>query len=260
MTTHSRLGNLDKKTDEELLSTYHNVTDGVKDKIGDYIIEKNMKLVRYLARKFNERVYLDPAIDLEDLEQQGAIGLILARNRYDPERGIKFITYATETILGEMRRYLRDKGRVKSGASRKIHSYERAKEELEQKFGRPPKEEEILERLGITLEELGVIETALNMQRAVSLDTVIDEDGNDLADLSGNNSEGYARIELKDCLRKAMGALDEKDKRAGMVLRLHMGGLSQTKIGERIGYRQMTVSGLLHRAREELKQELRKSL
>src|SRR5580658_7647610 len=117
----------------------------------DRLVLMHQNLVRYLASKFANR-----GEPLEDLIQVGTIGLINAIDRFDAGRGTKFSTYATPTIVGEIRRYFRDKAwslKVPRRLQELNQAAARAQEELRGKLGRPPTIQEVSERLGASEEE-----------------------------------------------------------------------------------------------------------
>ena len=129
----------------------------------------HQNLVRFLAGKFANR-----GEPLEDLVQVGVIGLINAIDRFDPDRGTKFSTYATPTIVGEIRRHFRDKAwslKVPRRLQELNLAANKAAEELSQRLGHPPTIQEIAEEVGATEEEtLEAIELG-NAYDTVSLDS-----------------------------------------------------------------------------------------
>ena len=116
------------------------------------IVEKYLYIVNILVRK-----YLNRGVDYDDLYQVGSMALVLAAERYDPERGVDFPAFAAPTILGEIKRYFRDKGwaikvpRKMKDLSVKIPS---VKQKLEAELQRTPKVSEIAQRLDVTEEDV----------------------------------------------------------------------------------------------------------
>ena len=120
-------------------------------RLRDHLVAIHHNLVRYLASKFVNR-----GEPLEDLVQVGTIGLINAIDRFDSSRGIKFSTYATPTIVGEIRRYFRDKAwsmKVPRRLQELNIAAARAQESLSGRLGRPPSIAEVAEKIGATEEE-----------------------------------------------------------------------------------------------------------
>ena len=116
------------------------------------IVEKYLYLVDNLVRR-----YLNKGIEYDDLYQVGSMGLVLAADRYDPSKGVDFPAFAAPTILGEIKRYFRDKGWAMK-VPRKMKEISvripKVQEELENKLQRSPKVSEIAEKMGISEEEV----------------------------------------------------------------------------------------------------------
>ena len=134
--TRSRTA-ITKQRSSELLIEMHSATDEVaRRRIRDELVELHLPLVEYLARRFKDR-----GEPLHDLVQVGTIGLIKAIDRFEPERGLEFSTYATPTILGEIKRYFRDSGwliKVPRRAQEMQTTLNTARSELSQQLGRAP--------------------------------------------------------------------------------------------------------------------------
>jgi len=217
------------------------------------LIAAHQKLVRYLAGKFANR-----GEPLEDLVQVGMIGLINAVDRYDPERGNKFSTFATPTIVGEIRRHFRDKAwrlKVPRRLQELNQSASRAHEELQRQLGRPPTIQEVAAKIGAREEEtLEAMELGIAYE-TVSLDSSSGGDQDSasatLADFIGAEDKELQALVAHGDLEHAIASLDDRE-RAVIVQRFY-NDLSQSEVASQLQISQMHVSRLQSRALQELK-------
>jgi RNA polymerase sigma-B factor len=211
-----------------------------------------LPLAEYLARRFYGR-----GEPLEDLIQVANIGLIKAIDRFDTERGVKFSTYATATVVGELKRHFRDKGwalRVPRRLQEAGMSVGRAVTDLSQELGRAPTVGEIAARTGLSEEEvLEGMETA-QAYTAASLDAPTDEEGATEADRLGEEEEAFELLEGWTSVAPAIRELPRRERNI-LYLRFFR-GLTQTQIAEELGISQMHVSRLLSRTLEELRRSV----
>jgi RNA polymerase sigma-B factor len=223
------------------------------------LIIRHEKLVRFLAQKFANR-----GEPVEDLVQVGMIGLINAVDRFDPARGNRFATFATPTILGEIKRYFRDRGWAIK-VPRKLQEINlkvtRAAEALTQELGRAPTIQEIAARIGESPEDtLEAWELGQHYELA-SLNSELgheDEESHSvLADYLGRTDAGVEDFGLRDRLEEAIGHLPPRERNI-IVLRFYR-GLSQTEVARRLGISQMHVSRLQHKAIARLKELVRET-
>jgi RNA polymerase sigma-B factor len=225
-------------------------------KVRDKLVELHQNLVRFLAGKFANR-----GEPVEDLIQVGSIGLINAVDRFDPERGTKFSTYATPTIVGEIRRHFRDKAwslKVPRRLQELNLSANKAKDELSRKLGRTPTPQEIAVYLGVTEEEtLEAIELG-NAYDTVSLDTKLANEGESaqmtLVEFVGNDDMSLQNIETYGDLEQALEALDPRERR--IIYYRFFKEMSQTEVAKHLNISQMHVSRLQQKALKKLKQSL----
>jgi len=238
----------------ELFARYSRTRD---PKLREQLIMAHMNLVRYLARKFANR-----GEPLEDLIQVGVIGLINAIDRFDPERGIRFATYATPTIVGEIRRHFRDKGwavKVPRRLQELSLAASRAMEGLTQQLDRAPTVAEIADRLGVdenqALEamELGELYELPSLDRELGEES--DESSAVLADYIGQVDAELEQFERRARLSQALSTLPERERRI-IELRFFQ-NLSQTEVARRLKISQMHVSRLQHRALQRLRELVR---
>lgn len=222
----------------------------------DKLVMHHQNLVHYLAGKFANR-----GIPLEDLAQVGMIGLINAVDRFDPERGLKFSTYATPTILGEIRRHFRDKGwsmKVPRRLQELNIAAARASEQLSASLGRSPTIQEVSAKIGASEEEtLEALELG-NAYETVPLDAPIQGQGESapltLSEFLGAEDESLHRINSYGDLQQAMDALDPRER--AIIYYRFFKDMSQTQVADRLNVSQMHVSRLQHKAMKRLRELL----
>jgi len=221
--------------------------------IRDRLVELNSDLVHYIARRFANR-----GEPLEDIEQVGFLGLIQAIDRFDPSLENEFSTFATPTIMGEIRRHFRDRSwavRVPRRLQENLLRVHAAQQELQSKLGRPASIEEIAAHLALQPDDvLDALEVS-PAQHTVSLQAPIgdSEDGGVLGERLGGEDEGLGRVEMRDVLERAMAHLSPRERRI-MALRF-VEQLPQTEVAKRLGISQMHVSRLQRAAVEHLRHE-----
>lgn len=235
---------------EQLFETYlatHNPS------IRDKLVIKHRNLVRYLAGKFVNR-----GEPLEDLVQVGMIGLINAIDRYDPERGTKFSTYATPTVVGEIRRHFRDKAwslKVPRRLQELNLAANKKKEELGRQLGRVATPQEIAKALGVSEEETLEAMELGNAYDTVSLDTKLVHEGENapvtLAEFIGDLDPSLQKIESFGDLQHAMKMLDPRERK--IIYYRFFKEMSQTEVARRLDISQMHVSRLQQKALKKLK-------
>jgi RNA polymerase sigma-B factor len=237
-----------QESERRLLIRYHTEDDLLAR---EELVERLLPLARDLALR-----YTYTGESLEDLMQVASVGLIKAIDRFEPERGSKFTSYAAPTILGELKRHFRDKGwsmRVPRDLQERAMAVGRESEELSKKLGRSPKVREVAGSLGYSVEEvLEAQEVAANYEPA-SLNAPAAHDDSDAAaviDLLGRDDSGFDLVETRDAIASTWQALPDAERK---VLELRFSdSLTQREIGERIGYSQMHVSRLLRRGLKRL--------
>ncbi|HEX8976292.1 MAG TPA: sigma-70 family RNA polymerase sigma factor [Solirubrobacteraceae bacterium] len=206
-----------------------------------------------LARKLASR-YMNPYEPFEDLMQVASIGLLGAIDRFDPERGVGFSSFAIPTILGELKRYFRSTGwsaHVPRGAQELAMRVEQASRAYQASNGRPPRVTELEEILGLSTEDVLIGLEAGSAHYAVSLDAPVAASGPEaepepLSSTIGTTDERIGLIETSLSVSAAMKRLPRLERQA-LTLRLTK-DLKQTEIAERLGCSQMQVSRLLRRA------------
>lgn len=242
----------DKERTRELFRRYKEEGD---EEAREQLIVSHVNLVRYIAAKFKNR-----GEPLDDLIQVGTIGLIKAIDRFDPSRGLEFTTYATPTIMGEIKRHFRDKGwtirvpRRLQELSAKVNS---ATDELTAQLQRSPSIEEVADYLGTTADE--VLE-AMESSSAYS-SVPLEGQGNNEEDDAPSVIDRYASVdgdlEASDdrmVLEEVIGEFPEADQQA--IRMRFIDGMTQVEIAKRLGISQVQVSRMLRRALRRIQDKI----
>ncbi|MHB2022490.1 MAG: RNA polymerase sigma factor SigF [Mycobacteriales bacterium] len=223
-------------------------------RVRDELVQMHLPLVEYLARRFRNR-----GEPLDDLVQVATIGLIKSVDRFDLERGVEFSTYATPTIVGEIKRHFRDKGwaiRVPRRLQELKLALTKATSELSQRNGRSPTVAELARHLQISEEDvLEGLESA-NAYSAVSLDAPDsgDDDSPAVADTLGITDDALEGVEYRESLKPLLERLPPREKR--ILLLRFFGNMTQSQIAAELGISQMHVSRLLARTLASLREGL----
>jgi RNA polymerase sigma-B factor len=217
------------------------------------LVRMHLPLVEHLARRFRNR-----GEPLDDLTQVATIGLIKSVDRFDPDRGVEFSTYATPTVVGEIKRHFRDKGwavRVPRRLQELRLSLTTATAELSQLHGRSPTVHELAEKLAISEEEvLEGLESA-NAYSTLSLDVPdTDDESPAVADTLGAEDEALEGVEYRESLKPLLEDLPPREKR--ILLLRFFGNMTQSQIAQEVGISQMHVSRLLARTLAQLREKL----
>jgi RNA polymerase sigma-B factor len=213
----------------------------------------HLPLVRSLARRYANR-----GEPLEDLVQVGVIGLIKAIDRFDPSRGLELSTFATPTILGEIRRHFRDRTwstRVPRSLKELAVRIDRCTEPLSHRLGRAPKPSELAAELGVGKNEIIDALAARESRHGRPLDSPYGDEGLALSETLGELAADFEQVERHELLRPFVEALPARE-RAILMLRFFE-DRTQTEIADRLGISQMHVSRLLSRTLAQLRQQLR---
>jgi RNA polymerase sigma-B factor len=222
------------------------------DEVRQELIEAHLGLVEYLARRFAGR-----GEPLEDLVQVGTIGLVKAVDRFDPGREVEFSTYATPTIVGELKRHFRDKGwavRVPRRLQELNLQLGDLIGKLSQQLGRSPTVAEMAEAAGTTEEEvLEGLESA-HAYSLISLDAPTGEEDLTLHEQIGNEDETMELLEYRASLTPLLDQLPPREQR--MLYLRFFKGMTQSEIADKLGISQMHVSRLLAKTLATLREGL----
>ena len=216
------------------------------------LIERFMPLARTLARRYGRST--EP---FEDLLQVAMLGLLKAVDRFDPERGCQFPSFAVPTILGEMRRYFRDSGwsvHVPRASQERALRLRDAQQNLASRWGRAPTVNELAEFLELDVEAVFDALQIAQAYEALSLDAPHPAAADGLTaygDAVGGEDERYELIELDATIAAVLRGVPERERR---ILRMRfLEDLTQTEIADRVGISQMQVSRVLRRSLEHLR-------
>ncbi|EHR32081.1 SigB/SigF/SigG family RNA polymerase sigma factor [Helcococcus kunzii] len=233
--------------------------DKVKRKIKiirDSLIEKNLYIAEILAKK-----YANKGIEYDDLYQIASLGLILAVDRFNVDRGFEFSSYATPTITGEIKRYFRDKGwviRVPRRIQELSKRVNNAKAELTQRLKKNPSIDEIAELLEVSSEEIIEAMDASQVYSPQSIDKNLDTSSEDrevsFADLLGEEDKNYQLVDDMSFIRGAMDNFTDIEKK--IVVYRYFEKMTQVAIAEKLDVSQMTVSRLEKKVIKKFREEL----
>jgi RNA polymerase sigma-B factor len=215
------------------------------------LVHLHLPLVEHCARRFRNR-----GEPFEDLVQVGTIGLIKSVDRFEADRGVEFSTYATPTIIGEIKRYFRDKGwaiRVPRRLQELRMQIVNTTSELTQELGRSPTPRELSEKIGCSVEEIIEGMESSNAYATLSLDATDDGDdtGGSMLDALGIEDPDLEHVEVRESIKPMLDQLDPREKRI-LVLRFFK-NMTQTQIAEEVGISQMHVSRLLSRTLSQMR-------
>ncbi len=218
----------------------------------DELIERFLPLARKLAHR-----YAGSREPYDDLVQVASLGLVKAVERFDPDRGFQFSSYAVPTILGELKRYFRDAGwavHVERGAQERARRIIDARNQLAARHGRSPTVTELAQLLDCSAEEvIDGLQTA-EAYDTVSLDAPVsaDADAEPRMESIGDEDQRLGRIDAEATVFAAAQKLPARDRE---ILYLRFGeDLTQAEIADRVGVSQMQVSRLLRRSVTRLQQ------
>ncbi|ARF79582.1 RNA polymerase sigma factor SigF [Kitasatospora aureofaciens] len=222
--------------------------------VRDTLIELNLPLVRYASARFRSRN--EP---MEDIVQVGTIGLIKAIDRFDPERGVEFPTFAMPTVVGEIKRFFRDTSwsvRVPRRLQELRLALTKAGDDLSQRLDRSPTVAELAACLGVSEEDVVEGLAVGNAYTASSLDSSPGEEDSEgpLADRLGYEDLALEGVEYRESLKPLLAKLPPRERR--IIMLRFFGNLTQSQIGEEIGISQMHVSRLLTRTLTQLREGL----
>ena len=226
--------------------------DPERARLRDDLVTGHLPVVQHIARRFSGR-----GEPVDDLEQAGTVGLINAVDRFDPDRGVDFLSYAVPTITGEVRRHFRDRTwsmRVPRRLKELQTAINSAVATLAQELGRAPRPSEIAERLGMHTDEVIEGLDARQVYRSASLDELVAG-----SDATVSEAVGFADAELEkvDFRQTLAPVLDELPQRERTIVVLRFfANMTQTQIADEVGISQMHVSRLLSRTLARLRRRM----
>jgi RNA polymerase sigma-B factor len=234
--------------EQELLRRIHRFGDL---RARDQLAEEMLPLARALAGRYAGR-----GEPLDDLVQVACVGIMKAIDGFDITREVRFSSYATPTVLGEIKRHFRDKTwsvRVPRGLQELQLRVAKERDKLTNELGRSPTVQELADAIKAPFEEVLATIQSSSARRTRSLEERTGEDAT-LADSLGGNDPELDRAEMRALLDSAFGVLSARDRE---VLRLRFeDDMTQTEIAERIGVSQMQVSRLIRQSLARLRMDI----
>lgn len=249
------LSKLDELESKVLFSLYKDTRDL---NIRNELVQRYLYITEILAKK-----YINKGIDYEDIYQVASLGLIYAIERFDIDRGYEFSSFATPTIIGEIKKYFRDKGwsvrvpRRIQELSKKINV---AKSRLQQELQRVPRIEDIAEYLSCTVEQVIEAMEASQVYTPKSLDISYDSAGDDkdiqLMDIIGEDDKYFDMIENQDFIQNCMDKLNPVEVK--IIKDRFFYNRTQVHVANDLGVSQMTVSRMEKKILKKFKKEFKR--
>lgn len=241
----------DKERTRELFALYKDEGD---EDAREQLIVSHLNLVRFLASKFKNR-----GESLDDLIQVGTIGLIKAIDRFEPERGLEFTTYATPTIMGEIKRHFRDKGwsvRVPRRLQELSAKVNQTTDELTKDLQRSPSVDEIAASLGVTVDEVLEAMESSSAYSSVPLEGggSGDQDAPSVIDHYATEDQDLLASDDRMVIEDTIGSFSPREQE---VLKMRFqDGLTQVEIAKRLGVSQVQVSRFLRRTLKKVQDRI----
>ena len=240
----------DKARTKELFRRYREEGD---EEAREQLIMNHLNLVRFLAAKFKNK-----GEPLDDLIQVGTVGLIKAIDRFDTSRDLEFTTYATPTILGEIKRHFRDKGwsvRVPRRLQELSAKVNKATDELTKDLQRSPSVSEIAECLSVSVDEVLEAMESSSAYNSVPLEGgSSDEDAPSVIDRYASEDAGLASADDRMVIEETIRDFSPREQE---VIRMRFAeGLTQVEIANQLGISQVQVSRLLRRTLKKLQEKI----
>jgi RNA polymerase sigma-B factor len=236
--------------DERLTPLLQAYRQAPEPELMEQLVEGYLPLARQIARRFSGR-----GVELEDLEQVASIGLMKAIQRFKPELGLRFATYATPTIAGDVRNYIRDKGeslRLPRDSKNKLYHLQKAREKLTLALMREPTMVELAQETHMSLEDLLAL---LEMRKSADvffLDAPMDpEEEQRIIARLGTEDTGFEAVEHKDWINWVYQRVTPDEKKLLELRYEHR--LGQRETAKRMGVSQMQVSRMERRVLNRLK-------
>jgi len=216
------------------------------------LLDRHIYIARIAARKFAGR-----GVDYEDLMQIASLALLKALDRYNCSMGFKFSTFATPSVIGELKNYFRDRAsliRLPRRESELISSFEEARRTLTDQLSRPPTIDEMAAHMRLPRERiLEQMEARLSAVTA-SLDDAGPEEGQKLAEILGREEDGFMRVEDRLALERMMSELSDVER--DIINQRYFQGQSQREVAQKLSVSQMYVSRLERKILERFRKSL----
>lgn len=250
--------NVDKYKDYDSKELFRLYKENKERAIRNELFKRYHYIAEILSKKF-----INKGIEYEDIYQVASLGLIFAIERFDIDRGFEFSSFATPTIIGEIKKYFRDKGwsvrvpRRIQELSKKINV---AKNKLQQDLQRVPKIDDIARYLSVSQEEVIEAMEASQVYTPKSLDVTYDTNSDDkdiqLIDIVGGNDKYFDVIENNDFIEKCMEKLSQIEVK--IITDRFFNNKTQVSVAEELGVSQMTVSRMEKKIIKKFRKEMDK--
>ncbi|HKX33100.1 MAG TPA: FliA/WhiG family RNA polymerase sigma factor [Blastocatellia bacterium] len=210
----------------------------------DALVEAHLPQVKFIADRLAAK--LPPSVDREDLIGAGVLGLLDAVDKFDPERGVQFKTYAEMRVRGAMLDSLRSLDWAPRSMRQRAREVEAAYRQIERERGRPAEEEEVVARLGITIAEFHTLLNDLRGLTILGLEWGDEDDEHQALQIPDDASRGplaiYERAEMRSRLTRAIDRLPERERQV-MAL-YYLEELTMKEVGAVLGITESRVSQL----------------
>jgi RNA polymerase sigma-B factor len=246
------LTDLKPLSDTELFKIYAQTKDV---DVRNELIERYLYVAQIIAKKFVGR-----GVDYEDLYQAASLALVRAIERFDPEREVKFTSFATPSLIGELKNYFRDSTRLLRVPRRDGELLKKVNNAISEhmvRYGSAPKPAQIAEELDLPVEKILELLELKQAGNVISLDGAMagSEDENfKLMGMLGENDAQFDRVENKDFLNYCLSLLNEEEKK--IIIERFINNKTQKEVAEMLGVSQMQVSRLERRILSKLKSKV----
>ena len=243
---------LKTRSDTELFQLYEKTKDV---DVRNELIERYLYVAQIIAKKFVGR-----GVDYEDLYQAASLALVRAIERFDPNREVKFTSFATPSLIGELKNYFRDSTRLLRVPRRDgelLKKVNNAISEHMMTYGATPKPAEIAEQLDLPVEKVLELLELKQAGNVISLDGAMagsEDDSFKLMGMLGENDVHFDRIENKDFLNYCLSLLNDDEKK--IIIERFINNKTQKEVAEMLGVSQMQVSRLERRILSKLKSKV----
>ena len=246
------MADLKKHNDAELFQAYAKTKDV---RIRNELVERYLYVAQIIAKKFVGR-----GVDYEDLYQAASLALVRAIERFDPAREVKFTSFATPSLIGELKNYFRDQTRLLRVPRRDGELLKKVNNTISDytmQYGSPPKPVEIAEKLSLPLEKVMELLELKNAGNVVSLDSAMagsEDDDFQLMGMLGENDVHFDRIENKDFLDFCLRQLNEEEKQ--IIMERFVNNRTQKQVADLLGVSQMQISRMERKILSKLKSKV----
>lgn len=237
-------GSVSKENILDLFKEYHKTKDiNLRNKLA----EKNLYIAEIMAKKMSNK-----GVEYDDLLQVSSLALLKAIDRFDPDKGLQFSTFATPSIVGELKNYFRDKSRlIRPGRKNSVTllKINKATSELNKQLNRAPTAQDIATYLSITVDE--VMEAMEYNSSILSLDQTIEEGTASLYEVIPDTKNPFELFDELDALKQALQVLNDQERK--IITSRYVENLSQSEIAKEMNVSQMFISRLERKIINKLK-------